>query len=139
MLPLTCCRWYAAFGAATRNRAGFLKYCLQHGYTVVIAFNFGESDLYHSLPLLRPLNLWLVKRLGFVLPVFWGCWWLPLLPRNDVELNTVAGRALRLPKIEDPTKEQVAEWHAIYMRELEGLFEEHKARFGYADRKLAFF
>lgn len=28
-----------------RKRAGFLKYALQHGYTVVIAYTFGESDL----------------------------------------------------------------------------------------------
>lgn len=62
---------------------------LQYGYTVVIAFTFGESDLYRSLRVMRPLNLWLVKRFGFVLPIFAGCWWCPLLPRTDVQLHTV--------------------------------------------------
>ena len=122
-----------------KKRAGFLKYALQHGYTVVIAFTFGESDLYSSLSALRPLNLWLVKRFGFVLPVFCGSWFFPLLPRRDVPLHTVFGKALVLPRLDDPTAEQVAEWHATYMRELEDLYESHKAQFGYADRKLTFF
>mmetsp|Transcript_95143 Transcript_95143/g.307224 ORF Transcript_95143/g.307224 Transcript_95143/m.307224 type:complete len:339 (-) Transcript_95143:220-1236(-) len=122
-----------------KKRAGFLKYALQHGYTVVIGFTFGESDLYSSLSAVRPLNLWLVRRFGFVLPVFWGSRLLPLLPRGDVALNTVFGKALRLPRIEEPTAEQVQEWHARYVRELEALFEEHKAQFGYADRTLTLF
>ena len=63
---------------------------LQYGYTVVIAFTFGESDLYRSLSLMRPVNLFLVKRFGFVLPVFAGWPFLPLLPRTDVELHTVS-------------------------------------------------
>ena len=116
-----------------------LRYALQHGYTVVIAFTFGESDLYSSVAAVRPINLWLVKRFGFVLPLFWGTWWYPLLPRRDVELHTVMGRALELPRIDEPSAAQVDEWHATYMRELEALFERHKAQFGYADRTLNFF
>jgi len=122
-----------------KKRAGFLKYALQEGYTVVIAFTFGESDLYSSLSLLRPLNLALVRRFGFVLPLFWGTWFCPLLPRRDVALNTVFGDALELPRIPEPTAEQVAQYHEQYMAALEAVFEEHKAQFGYADRKLTFF
>ena len=53
----------------SQKRAGFLKYALQHGYTIVIAFTFGESDLYSSVAAVRPINLWLVKKFGFVLPI----------------------------------------------------------------------
>jgi len=122
-----------------KNRAGFLKYALQHGYTVVIAFTFGESDLYQSVSLIRPLNLWLVKRFGFVLPIFWGSWFYPLLPRRDVPLHTVMGKALQLPRIDEPTAEDVAKWHATYMAELEALFERHKAQFGYQERRITWF
>ena len=45
------------------SRYGFIKYSLQHGYCLVIAYTFGETDQYHSLTWLRPLNLWLVKAL----------------------------------------------------------------------------
>jgi len=122
-----------------RKRAGFLKYALQAGYTIVIAFTFGESDLYSSVKAVRPLNLWLVRKFGFVLPIFWGFWLFPLLPRRDVPLHTVMGKSLQLPRIPEPSPEQVDEWHRIYMQELEALFERHKEQFGYGDRKITFF
>jgi len=118
------------------RRAGFIKYGLEYGYTIVIAFTFGESDLYRSVGLMRGLNLWLVRKYGFVLPIFAGWPFLPLLPRTDVELHTVLGKALHLPRIDAPTKEDVEKWHAIYVRELRSLYDEHKAQFGYADREL---
>jgi len=120
------------------KRAGFVKYALQYGFTIVIAFTFGESDLYRSVGLFKGLNLWLVKRFGFVLPIFAGHWLVPLLPRPDVALNTVLGKAIKLPRIEDPSPELVAKWHAIYIAELEALYEAHKEQFGYGDRKLTF-
>jgi hypothetical protein len=88
---------------------------------------------------MRPLNLWLVKRFGFVLPVFWGTWWCPLLPRSDVPLNTVYGKALEFPRIDEPTPADVAKWHGLYVEALEEVFETHKAQFGYADRQLTFY
>jgi len=105
----------------------------------VIAFTFGESDLYSSVKAVRPLNLWLVRKFGFVLPIFWGFWLFPLLPRRDVPLHTVMGKSLQLPRIPEPSPEQVDEWHRIYMQELEALFERHKEQFGYGDRKITFF
>ena len=48
-----------------------------------------------------------------MLPIFYGHWCCPLLPRTDVPLNTVLGKALVLPRIEEPTKEDVARWHAL--------------------------
>jgi len=118
------------------NRAGFLKYAMQFGYKVVVAYNFGESDLYQNLSGMRSLNMWLVKRFGFVLPIFWGRWWCPILPRGDIELNTVFGEMLQLPKIEDPSPEDVATWHENYKAAVERVFETHKHRFGYGDRKI---
>ncbi|CAE8623074.1 unnamed protein product [Polarella glacialis] len=119
-----------------RGRAGFLKYALQFGYKIIVAYNFGESDLYQNVSLFEPLNMWLVKKLGFVLPIFWGRWWCPMLPRGDVELHTVFGEVLQLPRIEEPTAEQVAEWHGKYMAAVDRVFETHKSQFGYGDRKL---
>ena len=55
---------------------------------------------------------------------------------TQVELHTVASTILQLPRIEDPSDADVAQWHSKYMDHLEALFERHKGRFGYADRKL---
>lgn len=119
-----------------RSRAGFIKYALQHGYRIVVAYSFGEAELYSSVSALRGFNLWLVKRFGFVLPVFAGWRWLPLLPRPDVPLNTVLGASIQLPRIEHPTSDDVNEWHAEYVRALQRVYEQHQARFGHADRPL---
>jgi len=119
-----------------KHRAGFLKYAMQFGYKIVVAYNFGESDLYENVSLVRSLNLWLVKKFGFVLPIFWGLWWCPFLPRADTKLNTVFGAVLQLPHIENPSPEQVEEWHKKYMSLVASVFDTHKEKFGYGSRQL---
>ncbi|CAK9091615.1 Diacylglycerol O-acyltransferase 2 (Acyl-CoA retinol O-fatty-acyltransferase) (ARAT) (Retinol O-fatty-acyltransferase) (Diglyceride acyltransferase 2) [Durusdinium trenchii] len=115
------------------SRYGFIKYALQHGYCLILAYTFGENDQYYSLSCLRPLNLWLVKRFGFVLPLFWGKNFCPLLPRGG-GLNTVYGRVIDLPVIQDPTSEDLVKWHAIYVEELKAMFDQYKGQFGFGDR-----
>ena len=51
----------------------------------------------------------------------------------------VLGEPLQLPRITEPTDEEVAHWHAQYIERLTALFDRHKARFGYADRELEIF
>jgi len=77
-----------------------------------------------------------VKRFGFVLPLFYGQWWCPLLPRSDVTLNTVYGAVLELPRIDFPSDEEVAHWHGKYIEAVTDVFETHKERFGFASRTL---
>ena len=120
-----------------RKRAGFIKYALQHGYLVQPAYTFGESDLYTSMTAGAGARMWMLKNLGFVLPVFWGPhWWAPFLPRSDVPLHTVVGEPLQLPKIEEPTNDEVAHWHAAYIAALTTLYDRYKGRFGHSDRQL---
>mmetsp|Transcript_16975 Transcript_16975/g.39180 ORF Transcript_16975/g.39180 Transcript_16975/m.39180 type:complete len:432 (+) Transcript_16975:54-1349(+) len=120
-----------------KKRAGFIKYALQHGYLVQPAYTFGECDLYTSLTAGASGRLWMLRNLGFVVPVFWGPhWWAPWLPRADVPLHTVVGEPLQLPCIPAPTKEDVAHWHGKYIECLTLIFETHKGRFGYQSRSL---
>ena len=46
------------------------------------------------------------------------------------------GKALHFPRIDEPKEADVNKWHAIYVKELEALYEEHKAQFGYGGRSL---
>mmetsp|Transcript_32670 Transcript_32670/g.109050 ORF Transcript_32670/g.109050 Transcript_32670/m.109050 type:complete len:232 (+) Transcript_32670:551-1246(+) len=119
-----------------KRRKGFIKYALQHGYLLVLAYTFGECDLYRSVAAGKRLRMWLLRRCGFVVPLFYGAWWCPLLPRADVAVHTVVGAPLQLPRIAEPTAEQVTAYHALYVEALTRLFDDHKARFGYADRRL---
>ena len=60
----------------------------------------------------------------------------PVIPNDSVALHTVMGKPLTLPRIPQPTDVDVAKWHQTYMNHLDALFERHKTRFGYGDRKL---
>jgi hypothetical protein len=91
-----------------RKRKGFIKYALQHGYLLVLGYTFGEADLYRSLSYGRQWRMWAMRRFGFVLPIFWGPrWYCPLLPDDQVAINTVVGSPLQLPQISSPTTEEV--------------------------------
>eukprot|EP01063_Lacrimia_lanifica_P008028 TRINITY_DN1516_c0_g1_i1.p1 TRINITY_DN1516_c0_g1~~TRINITY_DN1516_c0_g1_i1.p1 ORF type:complete len:361 (+),score=120.89 TRINITY_DN1516_c0_g1_i1:46-1128(+) len=119
------------------QRKGFIKYALQHGYLIVIGYTFGESDLYRTSHFAAPLRQWLMKRFGFVVPLFWGPrWYCPVLPDDSVPVNTVLGSPLQLPTIPAPTPADVAKYHQQYVDALRTLFDTHKHQFGYGDRSL---
>jgi hypothetical protein len=50
----------------------------------------------------------------------------PLVPKNTVDLMICIGAPLALPKIDNPTKEDVQKWHAKYIAALTGVLEEYK-------------
>ncbi|CAM9874983.1 unnamed protein product, partial [Choristocarpus tenellus] len=54
--------------------------------------------------------------------------WCPLLPRRT-RLTTVFGKPIVLPKIDEPTGEDLEKWHAVYIKELRDLFDRHKAKY----------
>ena len=109
---------------------GFVKYALQHGYSLTPVYTFGESETYSNVQGMTKfrytINDW---KLPAIVP--FGKWWFPLLPKA-VELHTVGGRPLKLPRIEKPTKEDVDVWHGKYMQHLTEHFDEHKGTFGVA-------
>eukprot|EP00439_Symbiodinium_sp_Y106_P023137 s3519_g2.t2 len=101
---------------ALRQRKGFVKYCLRYGYRLHPVYTFGESETYFTL--------------GIPTVCFWGLPWCPLLPRRHVKLLTFVGPALELPKVSEPSTQQVDEWHGKYMEALRELFDRHKAEAG---------
>ena len=119
-----------------KQRKGFIKYALQNGYTLLIGYTYGESDSYRTLDWGVKTRLWILKK--FKAPCFfaWGTWWCPLLPRSEVPLETVIGNPIRLPKIDNPSNEEIDKWHRLYIEKLQDLFNRNKAKFGYADRNL---
>lgn len=77
------------------------------------------------------------------LSLFWGRWGLPI-PRK-VPLRVVIGAPITLHGakadvdgggVHNVTDEEVQEAHAAYVTALKRLFDDSKARFGYADREL---
>jgi 2-acylglycerol O-acyltransferase 2 len=109
-----------------RKRLGFIKLALQHGYDVIPVYCFGENQTYWNMQGAWKVRLWM-NSLGIPSILIWGAWFLPLLPkRSEIGLYVVCGDALELPRIENPTKEQVREWHDKYVAALINLYERHK-------------
>ncbi|RLN32304.1 hypothetical protein BBO99_00007799 [Phytophthora kernoviae] len=108
-----------------KNRFGFIKLALQHGYDIYPAYTFGEEYTYHAFPYLQQLRLQLNR---FRVPgaIFFGIPLCFFLPRPDVDLITVVSKPLRLPQIEHPSREVVKEFHDKYMEALQDLFDSYK-------------
>jgi 2-acylglycerol O-acyltransferase 2 len=117
-----------------KNRAGFVKYCLMHGYSIVPVYTFGESDTYSCFSWLLKPRLALAKR-NVPAAAMWGVSWCPFLPR-PAELLTYIGDEIKLPKIADPAKDDIKKYHGLYMKALQALFDKHKADAGRPDAKL---
>uniref|UniRef100_K3WBY6 Acyltransferase n=1 Tax=Globisporangium ultimum (strain ATCC 200006 / CBS 805.95 / DAOM BR144) TaxID=431595 RepID=K3WBY6_GLOUD len=111
-----------------KNRFGFIKLALQHGYKVYPAYTFGEEHTFDALPYFLQ---WRLKLNEFRLPaaVFMGSPWCFFMPRSQVDLVTVVGKPLELPHIPHPTREEVATHHAHYIAALQQLFETHKKHY----------
>ena len=111
-----------------RQRAGFIKYALMHGYAVHPVYSFGEELTFTTVTAFPNFRMWLCS---FKVPavLFWGTWLVPFLPQRDVDMNVVVGPPLQLPRIEKPTAEEVAKWHREYIGALQALFDRHKVSY----------
>lgn len=111
-----------------KHRAGFIKLALQHGYKVHTAYTFGEEDTFHTMHYFLEWRMLLSK---FKVPavLFWGCLRCFFMPRQSVNVTTVVGKAIQMPKIENPTKDDVGKYHTIYIDTLVDLFERNKHKY----------
>lgn len=106
------------------KRKGFIKLALQEGVDIVPVYLFGNTNV---LSLLKNKFLVMVSRkLQVSLTYVWGRWLLPI-PR-DCKLLYVSGQPLGLPKIDNPTMEDIEKWHAKYVAEVRRIFETYKDR-----------
>eukprot|EP00927_Polykrikos_kofoidii_P059328 TRINITY_DN54508_c0_g1_i1.p1 TRINITY_DN54508_c0_g1~~TRINITY_DN54508_c0_g1_i1.p1 ORF type:complete len:497 (-),score=55.78 TRINITY_DN54508_c0_g1_i1:111-1601(-) len=111
-----------------QRRKGFVKYALQHGYSLTPVYAFGENDVYGNAQMGMSWRLRLnegvlgcPQGLPTVLPFGWR--WLPLLPRPNAPLRVVIGPPLRLPHIKNPSREEVEVWHSAYVAAVRRLYD----------------
>jgi hypothetical protein len=112
-----------------KDRKGFVKYALRAGYSLTPVYVFGESDMYYN-----PQGGWdarfylneMALQLPAVLP--FGYVLAPLAPRR-VPIRIVCGPAIPLPKIEEPTQEDVNLYHDQYMNAVSELYYRHAERY----------
>ncbi len=126
---------YGAERTAMRSRKGIVKFALRHGYALQPLYTFGESETYYTFAPFLNFRLWLNK-FGIPAVIFWGEPRFPLFPRSDVRAYTFVGRPLQLPRLENPTRDEINEWHGRYLTALRTLFDAHKAECGKPDAEL---
>ncbi|XP_007507676.2 diacylglycerol O-acyltransferase 2-like protein 6 isoform X1 [Monodelphis domestica] len=124
-----------------KNRKGFVRLALQTGAYLVPSYSFGENETFNQK--FFPDGSWLsfIQRkikatLGITICVFYGqgftrhSWgFLPL--RQPI--TTVVGEPLPIPNVEEPCQEMVDRYHALYLKALRELFDEHKAKYGISE------
>ncbi|KAJ8971565.1 hypothetical protein NQ317_004119 [Molorchus minor] len=117
-----------------KNRKGFVKLALRNGTPMVPVFSFGETDVYDQVegPRLRRIQEKFKKWIGVVPIVLLGRGFFQysfgLLPRRR-PITTVVGEPIDVPKIEDPTKEVIDEYHNEFIEKLTELFEKEKYKY----------
>ncbi|DBA02974.1 TPA: hypothetical protein N0F65_003162 [Lagenidium giganteum] len=114
-----------------RHRAGFIKLALQHGYKVHPVYTFGEEQSFYAFPYLLSWRL-LLNRVKLPGCMIVGVWWCFFLPFPNINLITVVGDPIQLPKIDKPSRADVSKYHSIYIKALEDLFERNKAKYATA-------
>lgn len=124
-----------------KQRRDFLRAALQTGASIVPVFSFGENQLYHLRPsgrgsFLRSIQDFVRSFTNIPFPIISGrgvsrhsFGFLPMRRPVDV----VVGKAIDVNKVEYPSEEQVSQLQDQYLKELENLFNEHKAK--YLDNK----
>ncbi|XP_075850973.1 2-acylglycerol O-acyltransferase 3-like [Microcebus murinus] len=122
-----------------RKRKGFVRLALRHGASLVPVYSFGENDIFRLKAFADGswqfrCQVIFKKLLGITPCIFWGrslflanSW--GLLP-FAVPITTVVGRPIPVPRRLHPTTDEVDHYHAVYMKALEQLFEEHKESCG---------
>jgi diacylglycerol O-acyltransferase 2, plant len=117
-----------------RKRKGFVKLALRTGTPLVPCYCFGNTKLfscwYDAGGRMRALS----RKAGFGVLPLWGRFGLPIVQRYP--LTAITGRPIEVPVEAEPTQESIDKYHAQFLEELQGLFDRHKAAYGWGDRQL---
>lgn len=131
-----------------KKRKGLIKYCLQYGpYEIQPSYIFGECNTYNNLVSVLSKIFCLNKNIKatlnrykipttFPIGPLWFIPFLGLLPYNNCALHNIIGKSIVIPKIENPTQEDIDHYHKWYVNEIVRIFETNKWRFGLDDKIL---
>ena len=122
-----------------KGRKGFIKMALRSGADLVPVIGFGENDLYDQLspkthPMVHKLQMFTLKVFKFTLPALHGRGLLNydvgLMPYRR-PVNVVVGKPILVHTEpgHEPNQAEVDQYHALYLQELEKLWESYKDSF----------
>ncbi|XP_076288415.1 2-acylglycerol O-acyltransferase 1 [Lasioglossum baleicum] len=120
-----------------RRRKGFVKIALKNGTPLVPVFSFGETDIYDQLygsegSTLRRAQNYIRKKVGMAPIILMGRGFFQYsfgIIAQRRPITVVVGSPIDLPKIPEPTAEQIDEYHEIFVQRLVELFENNKHKY----------
>lgn len=125
--------------AFLRSRKGFVRIALQHGAPLVPVFSFGQTNMYKWVrfgpPFLSSATMHKISRtIGFLPMWVYGKW--GTLLTFEVPVHMVIGKAIEVPKVENPSQEQIDVYLQRFINALDRLFHEYKDRAGHGKTRL---
>lgn len=117
-----------------RRRKGFVKLALRTGADLVPILAFGENDLYDQVdgnahPFVHRAQLLLKRFMGFTVPLFHARgvfnYDVGVMPYRR-PVNIVVGKPIPVQRQEKPDPKEVDRLHAVYVRELERIWDDWK-------------
>eukprot|EP00162_Nutomonas_longa_P004845 comp15554_c0_seq1/m.23808 comp15554_c0_seq1/g.23808 ORF comp15554_c0_seq1/g.23808 comp15554_c0_seq1/m.23808 type:complete len:339 (-) comp15554_c0_seq1:66-1082(-) len=116
-----------------KKRLGFVRLALQHGVSLVPVFSFNENNTFSQLATSNP-TVSKIKRkfqaiFGISLPLITN-----IIPRR-AQITTVIGGPIPVPKIAEPTDDDVRKYLDIYIQKLEQLYRENGPKYNHPPTK----
>ena len=65
--------------------------------------------------------------------IFFGAFRLPLGAPKPTPLTVIVGKPIKIPKNENPTDEDIDEYHSKFVTAVEKLYNDYKADYGMGD------
>ncbi|XP_034934957.1 2-acylglycerol O-acyltransferase 2-A-like [Chelonus insularis] len=119
------------------KRKGFVKIALKTGTPLVPVFSFGETDLFDQIvapknSLLNRIQEFFRKNVG-VIPVLvigrgFFQYSFGIIPRRR-PISVVVGSPIEVPKVTEPTREEINKYHDLFKEKLIELFETEKHKY----------
>jgi len=122
-----------------QSRKGFLKLAMRKNVPVVPVYVFGSSDLFYTSTAFATPRKWIQKKFGICLPICYGLWgsFCPLPKTITIVFGSPLTFQMKGNNNNDgPTEDELNNAHTQFCTELITLFDLHKERVGYGDRKL---
>uniref|UniRef100_A0A8C5W7A5 Acyltransferase n=1 Tax=Leptobrachium leishanense TaxID=445787 RepID=A0A8C5W7A5_9ANUR len=122
-----------------KRRKGFVKKALVNGSSLVPVYSFGENEVLQQCNFevgswKKKLQELFQQWMGFAPCIFFGQGVFSSTSRGIMPfrraINTVVGKPISVPRIENPSEQQVDAYHSLYVTALQELFNKYKQCFG---------
>ncbi|CAE7206851.1 DGAT2, partial [Symbiodinium pilosum] len=121
---------------AMKDRKGLARLALRTGTPLIPVYSFGNtaafSCWYDRWGILEAIS----RKVQASFFLYWGRCFLPIPYR--VQITMAIGKLIEVPKVDNPTHEQIDELHQRIMEGIQTTFDRHKHCIGWGDKELEF-